>query len=165
VAKKCKILATFQKPTSDSGKLPFSVNRTRLEATSANERMVRRSPVPWPTAILFLRHRRVSPTSGAAERKTGLRHRAQRSRQPGLCDRRPKPSSDVPEMLAPAPGVYSKGDFIRMLETRGWGRCQRQKRDAPAERFDGNERRLRNEPDAKSASNVLRNDLTPNEPW
>jgi hypothetical protein len=32
VAKKCKILATFQKPTSDSGKLPFSVNRTRLEA-------------------------------------------------------------------------------------------------------------------------------------
>jgi len=26
----------------------------------------------------------------------------------------------------PAPGVYSKGDFIRMWETQGWGRCQRQ---------------------------------------
>jgi uncharacterized membrane protein len=44
------------------------------------------------------------------------------------------------------------------------GACRRQERDALADRSDGNERRWRKEPHAKSASNALRNDLTPTIP-
>ena len=111
--------------------------------TSANERMVRRSPVPWPTAILFLRHRRVIPRLGQPKGRLAFVIERNDLVSQGYVIDGQSLQVTCPRCSHRPQGIYSKGDFIRMLETRGWGRCQRQKRDAPAERFDGNERRLR----------------------